>query len=928
VVSAPGYGNGQATLFARGWVIDPNTSAPIHAHVYTGPVGQSFTMGIDLNANLYRPDVVAAYPGYGSDHGYQTPISTLTGPGLYQICVAAINYGPGTTTWLPCKNVSVINYPSDPRSVTATANSNGTVTVNWSAPAANGGAAVSGYNIQAFKTDETFVTYQTVCATCTTATFSGLTLGTAHKFKVYAQNSVGYSGAGESASVVPATPPGVPTNVNAQGGPAQALVKCTAPPDNGSAITRYDFTATDTASSTTTARSCTSGCSPDNGFVFDGLTAGRSYSFKVSATNGVGTGAPSQSSNEVTINSSQDYAHGLSATPGDRSVNLQWEAQPLATSYRIRTYLGARPESGVADEAHFVSSAEVGSVTSHTVTGLKNGSRYYFTVTPVVLVLLVGQPSAASNEVVPFAVPFPPRDVQSLPSDGSAIVMWNPPEAQPDGTPGDNGSAITGFRVTTFAAGSTEPLKVTDVAAEPTFTMVEGLENGSDHSFSVQAINAAGPGAPSSTTEPVSPGGRPFAPENVSASHAGNRSVSVTWTPPGIQADGKPGDNGSPITGYRVIVSPSCGSCEGTQPGLATATTITGLSAGVTYQFRVVARNRFGEGVPSSPAQSVAIPAEAPGAPTDVVAEWDPSQPLVRVSWAAPESNGSAITSYRVTGQPGSIEATTAATSAEFANLDPAFAYTFVVRASNGVDEGPPSSPSDPARSPTQPPTSIQITSVDPGDRSAEVEWEDSSGPFRAFSYTVIARQMIGDAVQTVTETPVGPGTKAAINLPRGEYVFVVRGSNAAGHLESAESERVTVWNRAEVDQWQFEHSLAEFLQVRKLNVYPYSFDSDSCSVPLSVRPSPYDERFRDACKRHDFGYQNFGRRLEISQNEATKDQVNDRFKADMRAICDANDDWNPTSCHGAAITISRWGRPIRFWLLERRRVDLVSRRR
>jgi hypothetical protein len=904
----PGYGNGPATVFARGWMVDPSApTASIRTDIYTGPVGQNFTNGISMTANWDRPDVGTNYPGYGNAHGYQTTMSTVAGPGNYQICVAGINYsGPGDTTWLPCKTFTITNAPSQPQNVSATPNPDGSVRVNWTPPAATGGAAISGYNVQAFKTDGTYVTYQYACGTCTTVPFgtsSGLVLGTSYKFKVYAQNAAGYSLPGESSVVTPATAPGAPTAVIGTPGPSSALVKWTAPSANGSAITRYDFTATDTASSATTARSCTSGCSPENGFVFDGLLAGRSYTFKLSATNGVGTGAPSQSSNEVTINSSQDYAHGLSATPGDKSVNLQWEAQPLATSYRIRIYLGARPESGVADEAHFVSSTEVGSVTSHTVTGLKNGSRYYFTVTPVVLVLLVGQPSTASNEVMPFGVPFPPKDVQAIPSDGSAIVMWNPPGAQTDTTPGDNGSAITSYRVTTFAAGSSEPLGVVDVAAEPTFTKVSGLENGNAYTFSIQAINAAGPGAAASTTETASPGGRPFAPDNVSASPAGNRSVSLTWSPPGTQADGTPGDNGSPVTGYRVIVSPSCGSCGGTHPGVATATTITGLSAGVTYQFRVVARNRFGEGVPSSPAQSVAIPAEVPGAPSNVVAEWDPNQPLVRVSWAAPESNGSSISSYRVTGQPGSIESTTAATSAEFANLDPAFAYTFVVRASNSVGEGPPSSPSDPAGSPTLPPTSIQITSVKPQDRSAEVKWEDSSGPFRAFGYTVIARQMVGNSVQAVTETPVGPATKAVINLPKGEYVFVVRGSNAAGALESEESQRVAVWNRPEVDQWEFEDILAEFLQVRAQNPYPYSFDSEGCSSPewvsyLGTLPAAVraygDAIFVDACKRHDFGYQNFGRRLHIDREEHIRSAIDTQFLEDMAAICTSRLDAGP----------------------------------
>jgi hypothetical protein len=110
----------------------------------------------------------------------------------------------------------------------------------------------------------------------------------------------------------------------------------------------------------------------------------------------------------------------------------------------------------------------------------------------------------------------------------------------------------------------------------------------------------------------------------------------------------------------------------------------------------------------------------------------------------------------------------------------------------------------------------------------------------------------------------------------------------------------VTVWNRPEVDQWEFESSLDEFLQVRAQNIYPYSFHSDGCSTHAASYVSPYDERFLDACMRHDFGYQNYGRRLEISQNEATKSEVNDQFEVDMRAICDANEEWNQSTCYTA----------------------------
>lgn len=149
------------------------------------------------------------------------------------------------------------------------------------------------------------------------------------------------------------------------------------------------------------------------------------------------------------------------------------------------------------------------------------------------------------------------------------------------------------------------------------------------------------------------------------------------------------------------------------------------------------------------------------------------------------------------------------------------------------------------------------------------------------------------------------------VTLPRGEYVFAVRGSNAAGDLESPESDRVTVWNRSEVDEWEFEYSMEEFLEVRAENPYPYSFDSDHCSspwyayvVPISAAAATYGEaNFVDPCKRHDFGYQNFGKRLKIAQNETTKQQVMDQFLEDMRAVCTTKPLGERQTCRTVAIT-------------------------
>ena len=78
-----------------GWTIDPDSAASVDVHIYVGGVGRAFT------ADLVRSDVGAAYPQFGSRHGYSFVVPVTTA-GPNDVCVYAINIGAGGNSQIGC----------------------------------------------------------------------------------------------------------------------------------------------------------------------------------------------------------------------------------------------------------------------------------------------------------------------------------------------------------------------------------------------------------------------------------------------------------------------------------------------------------------------------------------------------------------------------------------------------------------------------------------------------------------------------------------------------------------------------------------------------------------------------------------------------------------------------------------------------------
>ncbi len=88
-----------------GWTIDPDTANSVNVHVYVDGRWTAMT-----TADGDRPDVAAAFPGYGSAHGFALTVPAVQGTHSY--CAYAINQGIGTTNpLLRCQTLTLDRNP-------------------------------------------------------------------------------------------------------------------------------------------------------------------------------------------------------------------------------------------------------------------------------------------------------------------------------------------------------------------------------------------------------------------------------------------------------------------------------------------------------------------------------------------------------------------------------------------------------------------------------------------------------------------------------------------------------------------------------------------------------------------------------------------------------------------------------------------------
>ena len=284
--------------------------------------------------------------------------------------------------------------------------------------------------------------------------------------------------------ITPLLPPDPPAAPAASPGDRASNVSWTAPNDNGAAITSY--TVTPQTGGGSLAPVTVTGAPPQAHATVTGLSACTSYTFDVTATNGMGTSAASTTAS-VQVYGPPGPPLTVSASPGQGLAQVMW-SPPLSdgcnalTGYTVTSSPGGLTATAAAG------------ATSAAVLGLTNGIPYTFTVTAT-NAAGAGTPSATSNSVTPLATaPGQVRNLIAAGGDGEATLKWSAPLD-------DGGSAITGYVVTPFlGAVAQTPVQFNTSA---TTQVIPGLSNGKTYTFRVAARNAVGLGPDSNPSNPV-----------------------------------------------------------------------------------------------------------------------------------------------------------------------------------------------------------------------------------------------------------------------------------------------------------------------------------------------------------------------------------------------------------------------------------------
>ena len=562
------------------------------------------------------------------------------------------NGGTGTIA-VTITLTNVIEPPDRPAapSVTATAGTTPSLSVSWTAPS-NTGPAIDNYDLRYREgTGGSWINGpQNVSGT--SATIAGLTTSTSYQVQVLATNAEGDSpwslpGSGQTGAL---GAPDVPHSLDATRGNRQVMLSWVQP-SGGAEVTHYEYELDGSGTWTSTG-------STDTDYTVTGLTNGQTYTFRVRAVNSAGPSAASTASASVTPATVPGAPTGLSVTVSDQRVDLIWTAPASNGGQSITDYEYEQGGSGT-----WISTGST--ATSYMVRNLTNGQPYRFRVRALNSVG-AGAASAASPNVTPATEPDAPTGLSATVSDQEVDLIWTAPAS-------NGGATILRYEYELDLSGTW-----TSTGGTATSYTVRNLTNGQSYTFRVRAVNRVGAGLATSSQSatPTSTVVAPDTPSGLSTT-PGNRQVMLSWVQP---------SGGAALTHYEYEQDGS-GTWTSTG-GTAPSHTVTGLTNGQTYTFRVRAVNSVGASAASGSRSATPTTTE-PEAPESL--SFTPGDGQVTLRWRAPTNDGGEPITHYEYEQDGSgtwISTGSTATSHTVRGLNNGQTYRFRVRAVNALGNG------------------------------------------------------------------------------------------------------------------------------------------------------------------------------------------------------------------------------------------------
>ncbi len=576
-----------------------------------------------------------------------TNSQTIRGSCFHTTVVAGTRYGYSISTWAGVGSASrsgtktvtaiALSVPDEPTNFAATAG-HGQVTLSWGDPndpsiqryqyqqkSAGGGYPLNWTTIP--NSDHTTVSY----------VVPNLTSGTAYTFRIRAVNNRGGRATLAEETATPTTPPvpAKPTSFTATAGDQQVALAWTDPSD--STITgwevRYkvktgsdgDWTEILNSQADTTSHTVT------------GLINGTEYRFQVRAVNATGDGTPSDPEDATPVTHPMTVTRVI-VTPGDGQLRVSWAAPTVADSssdsvtiqkYEVFYKSEATPADGDWNSGGTVVPPATREVV---ISSLVNGTKY------TIIVVVTAADSQSYESAYFSATPVPPAPATptgfiAKSGDAEVRLVWdNPKDAtitkwQYQQRVGESGIDFGSWKDIPGSDKNTVSYTVT------------GLTNGVFYVFQLRAVNMG-----DHTDLPAGAGtvtmAAPARPTNFAAT-AGDAQVVLSWTNP----------QNSDIREWQYQQKVGTGSYGDWTEILnsqadTTSYTVTGLTPGTRYTFKLRAVNIGSTAGSPSDAASATPPAKAPAKPD--APTLTPGNTQLTVSWTEPATNGAAITDYDV----------------------------------------------------------------------------------------------------------------------------------------------------------------------------------------------------------------------------------------------------------------------------------------